>query len=214
MNYENVVKDFFANRADTSGNRYHRPGAFVTRLANRHHFMRLLNVIAPNLMPWSTSGAKHGVVKIKPNYLSLDVYKDRNVVVGTMWVNTEFEARCVENRLTRLVKYDVAIETAVRRNHNNYIITFEIITEPVELNGNVIEPGLDEIEPVNLETEKEICESIFFSEATRKAIQVVRGALHFGSKRLNEIDDEIAKLQAMRKEIEDNMKTIKNSIGA
>ncbi|MGR2462236.1 hypothetical protein ACUX4R_25450, partial [Salmonella enterica] len=69
-------------------------------------------------------------------------------------------------------------------------------------------------EPVNLETEKEICESIFFSEAIGKAIHTIRDALQFGYKRLNEIDCEITKLQALRKEIKDNMKIIKNSIGA
>ncbi|QBX32757.1 hypothetical protein Asfd1_131 [Aeromonas phage Asfd_1] len=211
MNYETVVRCFFANRSDTSGNKYCQPGHFVTRLANRHHFMRLVNVITPNLMPWSTSGAKNGIVKIKPNYLGLDACKDRNVVIGTMWVNTDFEARCVENRLTRLAKYVDLVGTAVRQNHNNYIVTFEITVKQSE---DIVEQCQGEIEPVNLKTEKDICESIFFSEATRNAIQTVRGALHFGSKRLNEIDDEIAKLQAMRKEIEDNMKSIKNSIGA
>lgn len=214
MNYEHIVEGFFANRTDTSGNRYHLPGAFVTRLANQHHFMRLLNVIAPNLMPWSTSEAKNGIVKIKPNYLCLESYTDRNIVVGTLWVNTEFEARCVVNRLTRLAKYSVSIDSAIRKHGSNHVITFEIITELAEMREDAAESLQDEMELVNPETEKEICESIFFSEATRKAIQVVRGAIHFGSKRLNEIDGEIAKLQAMRKEIEDNMKTIKNSIGA
>jgi hypothetical protein len=169
-------------------------------------------------MPTSALGKHNGISKIKPNYFNVDAENDVTVK-GIIWLNTVFEADCFATRLEMLMHCGAAVKIDISEHGRNQIVKFSIIlseiehVKPVAEDANSVEEARS-AEHVNLETEKEICESIFFSEAIGKAIHTIRGALHFGSKRLKEIDCEIAKLQALRKEVEDNMKIIKNSIGA
>lgn len=218
MNYYTTVKNFLENRRDTSGNRFKTYKPVAERLANYHHFMKLLNDILPNLMPRSTLGKLNGISKIKPNYFNVDAENDVTVK-GVIWLNTVFEADCFAARLELFRHCGAAVKIDISENGRNQIVKFSISLSEIEHARPVAEDAnsVEEtqlVEQVNLETEKEICESIFFSEEIGKAIHTIRGALHFGSNRLKEIDCEIAKLQALRKEIEDNMKIIKNSIGA
>lgn len=218
MNYYATVKNFLENRRDTSGNRFKTYKPVAERLANYHHFMKLVNDILPNLMPRSTLGKLNGISKIKPNYFNVDAENDVTVK-GVIWLNTVFEADCFAARLELLRHCGAAVKIDISENGRNQIVKFSISlseiehAKPVAEDANSVEEARL-VEPDNLETDKEICESIFFSEEIGKAIHTIRGALHFGSNRLKEIDCEIAKLQALRKEIEDNMKIIKNSIGA
>jgi hypothetical protein len=218
MNYYATVKNFLENRRDTSNNRFKTYKPVAERLANYHHFMKLVNDILPNLMPTSALGKHNGISKIKPNYFNVDAENDVTVK-GIIWLNTVFEADCFATRLEMLMHCGAAVKIDISEHGRNQIVKFSIIlseiehVKPVAEDANSVEEARS-AEHVNLETEKEICESIFFSEAIGKAIHTIRGALHFGSKRLKEIDCEIAKLQALRKEVEDNMKIIKNSIGA
>lgn len=218
MNYYAAVKNFLENRRDTSNNRFKTYKPVAERLANYHHIMKLVNDILPNLMPTSALGKHNGISKIKPNYFNVDAENDVTVK-GIIWLNTVFEADCFAARLKLLRHYGAGVKIDISENGRNQIVKFSIIlseiehVKPVAEDANSVEEARS-AEPVNLETEKEICESIFFSEAIGKAIHTIRGALCFGSKRLKEIDCEIAKLQALRKEVEDGMKIIKNSIGA
>lgn len=217
MNYYVTVKNFLENRRDTSNNRFKTYKPVAERLANYHHFMKLVNDILPNLMPASPLGKHNGISKIKPNYFNVDAENDVTVK-GVIWLNTVFEADCFAARLELLRHCGADVKIDISENGRNQIVKFSIMLSEIEhaktvADANSVEEARSE-EPVNLETDKEICESIFFSEEIGKAIHTIRGALHFGSNRLKEIDFEIAKLQALRKEIEDNMKIIKNSIGA
>ncbi|AAX63561.1 hypothetical protein PHG31p72 [Aeromonas phage 31] len=207
---------FLKNTHDTTGNKYRKSRDLNSRFADKHHFMRLLNNLLPSEMKWSSFGSRFGIAKISPNHINLAAVGTHSVC-GTIWVNTSFESDCVTNRLQTLEAYGVFVEVARRTNGSNHVVTFS-----VDL------PNGDKAPVKNVETKTEVVstvdytepakepdgQNIFFAPETMRAVQLVRGVFHFASVRISEIDEEIKELQARRKEIEDNIKSIKNAIGA
>lgn len=209
-----ILTGFLNNTHDTSGNRYELTGmSLAARFAKPHHFMRLLNFLLPNVMT-STSvfGSKNGITKINPNYNSI-VSRDYRTVSGTLWVNTQFESDCVFHRLQLLEAYGSTVEITSHINGKNHIVTFDIkFGETPPAKDAKAKP--ENTEAVTAKPEDENGQNIFFAPETRQAVQLIRGVFHLGAMRISEIDEEIKVLQERRKEIENNLKCIKNTIGA
>lgn len=131
MNYYATVKNFLENRRDTSNNRFKTYKPVAERLANYHHFMKLVNDILPNLMPTSALGKHNGISKIKPNYFNVDAENDITVK-GIIWLNTVFEADCFAARLELLRHYGAVVKIDISENGRNQIVKFSIILSEIQ----------------------------------------------------------------------------------
>lgn len=205
VNTRMVLNSFMKNDADSSGNKYRHTASLASRLANNHHFMRLINVLLPNEMPNMKTGTQFGPTKINPNYISL--IGAESTVRGTVWLNTQHESECVRNRLDILKLWNIDVNHITRISGSNHIVEFDLVQ------NSKAEDSIEILDITQMGTPaKEV--DIFDNDELNKSIQVIRGTMMIAHQNIEQIDDEIKRLQAKRKEIVSQLQTIRSNIGA
>lgn len=219
--------NFLKNTKDTCGNRYRHNLPLCVRLANQHHFMRLINRLLPNEMPHMRTGSYHGITKIIPNHITLSSNIDGSIVRGTVWLNTKHESDCVRNRLQMLEHWNIEVYQTYRVNGSNHIVSFDLKCGAVKADAAI--PGVSDMYkenelvdaiPVVISKRAEDKESVdtfdhmFDSDELFNAILCVRGSLMAAQNQINDIDEQIEQLKNKRNTLIKKVKTIKVTIGA